>query len=140
MSSYLDKVVGRRFVLRIAAVLAGLGLTRLTLKAQRAKVKTKISLTAVAAGCGLPENIAPPGVSSGGIAMNTFSSKLPWAARDDGGFEQENNQGRRMVIQKDGATSIYGRDGKLVLSSKFQQAADLYRALAKSKEMLNKTR
>ncbi|MCX6577961.1 MAG: hypothetical protein NTV82_16420 [Candidatus Aminicenantes bacterium] len=130
----------RRFFFRVGAV-AAFGIAGMKLKAQGQKPKIKLPVSVqISAARDLSEDIVPPVFNLGGGKVNTFSSKLPWTPLVEGGFEQENKHGRRMVIQKDGLASIYGRDGKLIHSSTFPQAADLYRALVKSQEMLLKVR
>lgn len=140
MKSFWGKIMKRRIFLRVAAA-AGFGIAGMKLRAQGQKSKIKLPVSVqVTADRGLIENIVPPVFSDVQKRLNTFSSKLPWTPLDDGSFEQENKQGRRMVIQKDGLTSIYGHDQKLIHSSTFPQAADLYQALVKSQEMLLKIR
>jgi len=140
MNNFWEKVMKRRVFFRVGAI-ATFGIAGMKLKAQKQKAKIKLPVSVqIAAGRGLLENIVPPVFTDSELKLNTFSSKLPWTPLVEGGFEQENKQGRRMVIQKDGLTSIYDRDGKLIHSSTFPQAADLYRALVKSQEMLLKVR
>ena len=140
MTEFWKKIMKRRIFIKTGAV-AAFGLTAMRLKGQEQKPKVKLPVTVQIAGSsGLSEEIVPPVFQLAGKAPNTFSSKLPWTPLEKGGFEQKNKQGRRMVIEKDGLASVYDREGKRIYSSVFPQAANLYRALVKSQEMLLKVR
>ncbi len=140
MMRFLERIVNRRFVIKTGAS-AALGLAGMKLGAREQRSRIKLPITVqITASRGLPEDIVPPVFQLASKPPNTFSSKLQWTPLENGGFEQKNKYGQRMVIEKDGLASIYDPNGKQVYSAIFPQAADLYRALVKSQEMLQKVR
>ncbi len=88
---------------------------------------------------GHPDKILVAPMPTGGKGLS-FLTGGKWTFMPDKSFQKMDQQKNRLVIKEDGETRVFDRNGKLLLTKSDPVAAEIYKALIKSMEMVEKAK